>query len=137
MLEQIGNRGGHKNMGMPEGGQGTEAYLRQVNDEFTQEYSEFGQSGPNFFSIIKKIEEIDGVLKMYFEDFNILLEEPLEKGGGVKNNSRLLLSMRQDVGNLEQMITEAESLIKQNPNFKSFIKQVVAAKKAMEALKRI
>jgi len=116
---------------------GSIANLEKSEGLFDEATKEFYDSEPDFSEIKKRMNKIKEEIVTYRGDFSVILREEPQYGGGLEGNQDRIQNMKKAILPLEAEIKEAASIIDSNKFFEIYRKQIIAANKIIEALKKI
>ncbi len=89
---------------------------------------------PDFSAMLKVLRDVNAELKLYYDDLQVIYDEPPQHGGGLAKNMDRIQNMKSALPNLQGMVLLAESTLKSKSEFFLFRGQVEAAKKALQHL---
>lgn len=105
-----------------------------AQDAFLELVDEYYESRPNFKPIEDILSKIDKEFSNYGNDFEIILDELPEHGGGIEQNAERITNMKKALVELDASIEFAASVIAQNTDYAAFANQVRAARAAYAKL---
>lgn len=123
------------NVGLPKT---TVESIKAAEKRFESARYEFMTATPDLSLINGYIEKLWKEINYYAEDFEIILREREENGGGINYQQDRIRQMRNAVSKIESIVEEAEDVIASNEILYSPYKaQINAAKKIVAALKTV
>ena len=85
--------------------------LREIAILYKQKLIKLYQARPNFPEITDKMKKIEELIIQYKTDFNIILNENKDSGGGIENNKERIENMRESIRKLQELIQQAERIL--------------------------